>query len=152
MVYINASFVPFGYAQNETNAVLFTELQVHMAIIFTCLPFMKAVIEAMQHGVMTSDLVYGPGASQANSNGRTFDAMDYLPRSLQRNSRPLRPTQTGPTEQYMLNEYNTTNPAHAPARRNSVESGTSQSYDKDGRANSRDIEIRTTITTCLETV
>ena len=78
-------------------AALVTEIQMHFGLVLTCAPFIKAVIDSMQHGVIAGDMAYATETgSKGMFPGTSYELKKYSKNISGQNIRHAEPRSTSP--------------------------------------------------------
>ena len=149
IVFINATYNSRRASSDEVKAALVTEIHMNFAIILTCVPFIKAVIDALQGGAMTSDLLFGPPGTHINHQRTNFYPLSNLSRPLNGRSDPSQDPKSSSTDKLPENDANRLESARN-SRAESTMSPSSENGYRSNRVNSTDIAVHTTITTTME--
>lgn len=133
---------------------LATEIHLHSAIILACVPFIQAVIEGLQGGAMTSDLLYrqlGAGAGTGNQGANSYH-LSELSRSCQKDSNQHQDPRSNSTDRLPENDANRIDPSQNSPTRYTPSPPDENDQRNNNFALGNDIAVHTTITTTMEHV
>ena len=133
----------------ELRAALLTVVHLHTAIILSCAPFIKSVLDAMQNGMLGSDIPRALSSTQSSNTKKILYPITYLSRSMRRpGATRSQALQSDSLERLSHNQAGVSGSAHAVGE--SLElPGRPQKVDS---IPPNDINVRTTITTTLDRI